>query len=140
MQREKEGRLRLGKIGKTIDVIAGEKSRLERSIEISRRRLQALEMGIAAARMRDEELAEEALLQIETFRKKLREKQARFDDLTFQIDYLRGCMSALVTTSEWTEQKRGVYWRQDSERFAALSDEFDQIACRIERFLNTLSK
>jgi len=134
-EREQDVRSARERLGRAVDMIAQDESRIRREIEISKKQLVAIELGIQTARIHREEPSVELTNRERQLRQDIRDKESRLDDLRFQLDQLRGRLGAVSATYEHDIDLETSEARSRAGRLEMLLKDIDKSATRAERFL-----
>ncbi len=135
-QRDLELRMKRERLGRAVDIVATDESKLVREFEIDRRRLQATEQSIASARLRRESPEASLVERRSCLRAELAEKKVRLEDIGFQLGQLRGRLGALNAAFEHDAMEDKKNSRSPSHRLEQVLAEFEPTACRVEQLFD----
>ncbi len=135
MKKMRSLRARRERLGRAVDIIASDESRIAREIEIGRRQLLAVEEGMAAAKIRRQRPQADVLSRYEQLLTDIENKAVRLQDVRFQLEQLRGRLAAMSAGHEHEVVEEKKRTDSPSSKLDRVLAEFDPIASRIEQFL-----
>ncbi|MCP4678394.1 MAG: protein kinase [Deltaproteobacteria bacterium] len=128
-------RARRERLGRAVDIIASDESRLSREIEICTRQLSAVEERMAAAKMSRQKPPADVQARHKLLPVDIEDKTTRLQDVRFQLDQLRGRLAAMSAGYEHEVTEERMRTDSPSSKLERVLAEFDPIANRIEQFL-----